>query len=85
MFISFLWWFGETLMIFLICRPFAYNWDNFLDGTCGNTTAGYLTVTAFNFVIDLAITLLPARIIWHLHMPTARKVGIIIMFSLGLL
>lgn len=80
--ISFLWSLGETLMNFLIYRPFAYNWDTSINGTCGNSTAGYLTVTAFNFVIDLAIMLLPACIIWHLHMPTARRVGILIMFSL---
>jgi hypothetical protein len=71
-------------MIFAVSRPFAHNWDMSISGTCGNRAAGYMAVTAFSLITDLAVTLVPAHIIWKLHMPKAHKTGTIILFSLGL-
>ncbi|ROW15063.1 hypothetical protein VPNG_03453 [Cytospora leucostoma] len=83
--VTMLWCIGELLTVFLICRPLAYNWDSSIDATCGNTIGGYLSVHIFNFVIDLTIALLPAPVLWKLHMPQGKKFGLTIIFALGAL
>ena len=80
-----LWAVGEILVVFLLCQPFAFNWDKTIDGKCGNLNAAYLIVHASNFVIDSSIALLPAPVLWGLKLPTAKKVGVVLMFALGAL
>jgi hypothetical protein len=80
-----LWAIGEILVVFLLCRPFEFNWDRTIDGKCGNLNAAYLIVHGSNFVIDSTIALLPIPVLWSLKLPTAKKLGIMLMFALGAL
>jgi hypothetical protein len=50
--ICLLWAAAEILVVFLICQPFAYNWDKTINGTCRDINAAYLSVHGSNFVID---------------------------------
>lgn len=79
------WALAEILVIFLICRPLAYNWDPTLDGGCGDSKTAYLSIHISNFIIDSLIAILPARTLWKLQMRTARKIQIIALFALGAL
>lgn len=81
--ICFLWTIAEMLVVCLICQPFEYNWDKTIAGSCGNLNDAYLTVHGSNFAIDSSVALLPTPVLWGLKMPTARKLGIILMFAMG--
>jgi hypothetical protein len=38
-----------------------------------------------NMLLDIAILVLPLPTIWKLKLPTAQKVGLALIFSLGIL
>lgn len=54
-----------------VCKPEDYNVENIF-GFC-------------NILADFALLLMPMPMLWTLHMPTAKKVGIAIVFANGLL
>lgn len=73
------------LEAYLLCRPLAYNWDETVEGTCADKNSAFLSSAIINLLIDLCTVVLPLPMLWRLHMPTARKIGITAMFSLGAL
>lgn len=68
-----------------LCRPFSYNWNRDQSGSCGNAIAAYISIAAVDIVVDAFIIILPMRWLWRLQMPTRAKVGLTIVFTLGLL
>ena len=80
-----LWAMHIILETFLICRPLSMNWDPTPNGTCGDRNAMFVVAGASNMVTDIMVMLLPIPTIWKLHMATSRKLGIMVMFSLGIL
>lgn len=77
-------WLSTILTAFLLCTPFAYNWDkHIIGGRCGNSSAYYLSTAIVNFLIDVAIVALPLPILWGLQMKTSRKIALTAIFSLG--
>ena len=76
---------GVILDTFLMCQPFAFNWDHTIEGSCGNQTLALLLTGALNLIIDVAIVILPLPVLWRLQMPVARKLGVSAMFSVGAL
>lgn len=76
---------GLILQAFLICRPFAKNWDPTLPGTCGSSTASFLADGIINIVMDLTMILLPMPMVWQLQMSQQRKIALTIVFALGIL
>ena len=80
-----LWAIHIILETFLICRPLSLNWDPTVKGICGDRNAMFVVAGATNMVTDLMVMVLPVPTIWGLHMPTSRKLGIMVIFSLGIL
>lgn len=76
---------GLILQAFLICRPFAKNWDPLLPGTCGSSTASFLADGIINIFMDLAIIVLPMPMIWQLQMSQQRKIALSVVFALSIL
>ena len=76
---------GLILQAFLICRPFAKNWDPLLPGTCGSSTAVFLAGGIINIVIDLTMIILPMPLVWQLQMSQQRKSALSAVFALGTL
>lgn len=77
---------GQILEAFLTCRPFAKTWDPVLQGTCALFKTGFLADGIINIVTDLAIVLLPMRVVWRLqHVSKQRKIALTAMFALGIL
>jgi hypothetical protein len=76
-----------TIVTLAGCRPFAANWDKVShpNYTCINTATFYVAQGAIGAVLDIAILLLPVPIIWNLHMKTSKKIGLILLFSIGIL
>lgn len=66
------------------CRPVWAAWDQVLSETnCRPAGPHELASVAANLFLDLAVVLTPSPVIWKLHMPTRKKVGVSTMFSLG--
>ena len=75
---------GTILQAFLLCRPFAKNWDPLLPGVCGSSAETILAEAIINMIVDVAIILLPMPLIWQLQMAQRKKVALTIIFGLGL-
>ena len=71
------------LINFLICTPVALNWDDFVQGHCGNQRTTYFSTGIINFLIDDGIVVLPMPLVWRLQMPVAKRVGVSAMFGIG--
>ncbi|KAM7213831.1 hypothetical protein V8F06_010763 [Rhypophila decipiens] len=68
----------------LSCIPYAAIWDKTIPGAkCLNRKALDLTSSILNLVIDLAILILPHRVIWQLHLSVTKKFGISVLFIIG--
>ncbi|KAI0798965.1 hypothetical protein GGR55DRAFT_702342 [Xylaria sp. FL0064] len=69
----------------LACIPREKLWHPWVVGKCINRYA-LDSFTAFvNLAIDLGIFLLPQKVIWKLQMNKKRKIGISILFSVGII
>ncbi|KAI1328456.1 hypothetical protein F5Y16DRAFT_398387 [Xylariaceae sp. FL0255] len=69
----------------LNCRPFAKIWDKSLKGTCIDLRTIHLAAAIVDLVLDLAILILPQRIIWKLQMSRPKRLGISTVFTIGIL
>jgi hypothetical protein len=79
------WWTSNILQVFLICRPFNFNWNIYITGTCGNRPVAFTAIGAINLITDVAILLLPIPTVFKLQMPLSSKFGICGIFAIGLL
>jgi hypothetical protein len=79
------WAFRIIIEAFLLCRPFAANWDITIPGHCGNRNAAFVAAGALNMFTDILVLVLPIPYIWGLRLATSRKIGLTGIFSLGLL
>ena len=76
---------ATVLACCLICRPFAYNWDHSIEGTCGDQRSLDLFLGVFNLLIDVTIVVLPLPMLWGLQMPASKKFMLSGMFSMGIM
>ncbi|KAI1464034.1 uncharacterized protein F4812DRAFT_444299 [Daldinia caldariorum] len=67
----------------LSCFPYRRIWDKTVPGTCANLKVINLVATVINFILDIAVLLLPQRTIWRLKLSTIKKVGISAVFAVG--
>lgn len=79
------WAFSVILETFLLCRPLAYNWDTTIDGVCGERNKVYVSAGALNVITDFMVMALPVPHILSLQLKIKKKMGLILMFSLGIL
>ncbi|RYP01506.1 hypothetical protein DL764_006201 [Monosporascus ibericus] len=75
-----------TMMISgsLSCTPFERLWDPTVPGTCRNRQAYDVATGSFSLVSDIFILLLPQRVIWKLRLRRQKKIGIAVIFAVGL-
>ncbi|KAF7585979.1 hypothetical protein BBP40_009751 [Aspergillus hancockii] len=69
----------------LICVPFERIWDKTVPGVCYNGRRLNMTQGAFNLFSDIFILILPQRVIWRMNLSRKRKVGIALIFAVGLI
>ncbi|KAG9231664.1 hypothetical protein BJ875DRAFT_516487 [Amylocarpus encephaloides] len=69
------------------CTPYEYIWNKLIAGSCArvDTTDTNLSASVFNFISDLLVLLIPQHVIWKLHMSTKKKVGVSVIFMIGVL
>lgn len=80
---------GSWVSTSLRCRPISYTWEQWdgeHQGTCmENINKKTLALAGINMVLDILVFVLPMPQLPALQMSNNRKVGVILMFSIGLL
>ncbi|KAK9422925.1 hypothetical protein SUNI508_04592 [Seiridium unicorne] len=75
------------ISLFNYCKPFPYTWwrwDNQQNGKCDDINAQTFIHAGLNIVLDLVILFIPIPHILKLGLSTKKKVGIILIFIVGL-
>ncbi|KFZ03832.1 hypothetical protein V502_10622 [Pseudogymnoascus sp. VKM F-4520 (FW-2644)] len=78
-----IWALSVILCGFLLCRPFAYNWDRSIDGSCGDQIKSYIITGALNIVTDALVLGLPMPMIWRLKVNLRSKIALTGIFTIG--
>ncbi|KAG9232503.1 hypothetical protein BJ875DRAFT_76933 [Amylocarpus encephaloides] len=76
------WSLSVVLNAVLICRPVAANWDPNI-GNCANQTTSYTIIGVVDLLTDIAVFILPMKMIWGLQVGTAKRVALFCVFGLG--
>ncbi|KAI0206834.1 hypothetical protein F4808DRAFT_405488 [Astrocystis sublimbata] len=76
-----------TIATLAACTPFAANWDkvSYPNYKCINISSFYTAQAVIGAVLDFAILLLPVPFVWSLRLPTRKKIGLSLLFSIGVL
>jgi hypothetical protein len=83
LFFVWVWVISIVLEAFLLCRPFAYNWDKSVGGSCGNRNAAFIVAGVMNVVTDFMVMALPLPHVWTLKMNWQKKMGLTSVFCVG--
>lgn len=71
------------------CNPIKKGWSQQvyppIKGSCLDLRAAYLAGAIINTISDLSIVILPQPVIWRLHLSSKKKVGLCVVFLIGLL
>lgn len=73
-----------TLCLVFACDPVDKSWNPLKDGTClppGPSFTGYASVTIAS---DIIVALLPLPVLWTLNISLKKKIGLAVVFILGL-
>ncbi|KAI2617909.1 hypothetical protein GGR54DRAFT_607399 [Hypoxylon sp. NC1633] len=75
---------ANMLVLAFGCDPPQKYWNIFLEGNCldGNATA--ISASVVNLFFDLVILVLPQRVIWNLQLTLRKKLGVSILFAVGM-
>jgi hypothetical protein len=67
------------------CTPYEFTWNKLMKGNCDrvNYKDTNLSASVFNFISDVLILLIPQRTIWNLNMQTRKKIGVSVVFAVG--
>lgn len=65
------------------CVPHNAIWEFYVPSKCYNLPKVMLSSASVQVVTDFAIVLLPQKIIWGLHMNWQKKLGVSVIFGVG--
>ncbi|KAI1859876.1 hypothetical protein JX265_010325 [Neoarthrinium moseri] len=68
----------------LTCKPYARIWDKAIPGTCMNRKDLDVSNAILNIISHVAVLILPHAVIWKLNMQWKTKVGVSLVFAVGL-
>jgi hypothetical protein len=76
----------NTVGLFVICSPVEENYGPGANGRCLlSRSSGASLSTIINIVVDIVLVVIPSCVVWTLKINMLRKIGVSIMFGLGLL
>lgn len=76
---------GLTFATTFPCKPLRAAWNPLIAGKCINRAATYKATASTGLVADVYIIVLPIPTIVGLYMPLRQKIGLIIVFGIGVL
>jgi hypothetical protein len=71
-----------------VCSPVSFSWtqwDGEHTGKCINNNSLAFSHAAHSILIDFITLSLPFTQIWRLHLAMKKKIGVLLMFSVGAL
>ncbi|KAI3316487.1 hypothetical protein HD806DRAFT_552654 [Xylariaceae sp. AK1471] len=76
-----------AIIIFLntACHPHDKLWNPLLPGKCISTTFSGTLLASVNLAVDIILFILPQRVIWGLRMSFRKKLGVSLIFLVGIL
>lgn len=80
-----LWPAATILGALLICTPIQENWTTISKPHCGNQVVFYFTSGIINLTTDFFVVGLPLPHLYRLRLQKSSKIGLIVVFGLGLL
>lgn len=75
----------ETFVVCFACRPIYKFWRPAVDGTCLNLLNFYYISFGIKLATDIVLFLEPIPTLLRLKLPWVKRIGLVVMFSLGLL
>ncbi|KAF9872899.1 hypothetical protein CkaCkLH20_09762 [Colletotrichum karsti] len=75
---------AAVIALNMVCIPAQKKWEFWLPGKCINAHDIETVSASFQLVSDCIILVLPQKAIWDLQMGWKRKLGVSVIFSLGL-
>ena len=83
-FLIFATWLSFSVAVMFQCMPFDFNWDKTNpNGKCFNLQVFANSSSVPNIVTDLAVLILPLRMVWCLKISVGRKIGLLLIFLTG--
>uniref|UniRef100_A0A0C4DJP2 Rhodopsin domain-containing protein n=1 Tax=Fusarium oxysporum (strain Fo5176) TaxID=660025 RepID=A0A0C4DJP2_FUSOF len=76
--------FEGTMVVIFHCKPVDKAWNPQKEGTCLNLKLFYYISFAIKFVTDVCLFIQPIPAVWKLQLSKAKRLGAILMLSLGL-
>ena len=73
-----------SLMTLLQCIPITAYWDKDQDYHCIDPTRQDYAILSINSAFDIVVYLWPAHYLWNLKVSLRQRVGLIAMFSVGI-
>ena len=67
------------------CNPISGAWDKSVHSTCINLTKNWYANAGFSISTDILILLLPMQPLWTSKLPFGQKIGLMLVFVLGVL
>ncbi|CEJ92812.1 hypothetical protein VHEMI08442 [[Torrubiella] hemipterigena] len=75
---------GCTLSLIFACTPVERSWRPLVKGTCIPDGPSFTAYAAITIVSDIIVALMPIPVLLKINIGTAKKLGLIGMFTLGL-
>ena len=76
---------GVHIPIVAQCQPISYFWDRDQPGSCMRMTPTLFANTIFSVVADVVILLMPLPMVFTLKITTKQRIGLIVIFCIGIL
>jgi hypothetical protein len=81
-----LYYVAVTITQIMACTPHKYTWDKTIPGGhCINVPLIHVVTASINVVSDLAIFILSQQVIWRLNISTKNKLGVSLVFAVGIM
>jgi hypothetical protein len=79
------WVVAAMLQNLLWCIPIDFAWDKTIPGgRCGSLEKSYYSGHIIIFIQDFILAVMPIPVLWKLQMNTRKKIGISVMFAIGI-
>ncbi|KAJ1323237.1 hypothetical protein MN608_11383 [Microdochium nivale] len=73
------------LLSLLQCRPIEAVWDHSIQGDCLDADITVYVNAALNSASELVVFLWPIKPLWKLQLPAQQRVGLVTLFSMGVI
>ncbi|KAK7191614.1 hypothetical protein DPSP01_004781 [Paraphaeosphaeria sporulosa] len=74
-----------VILMLTQCYPLVGYWDKDVEIHCVDMRANMITIGAINTATDFLIYLWPARYLWRIQLPLKQRLGLVFVFTCGLI